>query len=433
MKRTLAIGAVALVGLLGVAAGACKLTGLDCGLGAEPAQDYFRGRAGYGRAPTELPAGFRQEVVASGLVLPTSFAFLPRGIAVAEKAGTVRLVDERGVSRSPILDLRRRVNGVGYRGLLAIEPDPAFARNGFLYLLYVREDGTAPADGPRTVRVSRVTVRRGKASPASERVLVGNSGRGSCNDLPSGSDCVPCDGDHCGGDIEFASDGTMFISTGDGWNGSAGFNVNPPRAQDLDLLAGKILRVDRLGKGVAGNPFHSGDGEANRSKVWAYGLRNPFRLTLRPPDEVPYVGDVGWNTTEEVNVARRGANMGWPCFEGEARPPEYEQTGVCRRAYAQRPATGPLYSYRLGSVTGGVFYGGDMFPTAYRGTYIFGDWSRNVLRVLRVTPEHQLSGDAQPFGRNAAGPVQLEVGPDGSLYYLATNVGELRRIVYVGG
>jgi glucose/arabinose dehydrogenase len=83
-------------------------------------------------------------------------------------------------------------------------------------------------------------------------------------------------------------------------------------------------------------------------------------------------------------------------------------------------------------VTGGVFYRGSSFPTRYRGGYFYGDWSRSVLRFARIGPGRRAQTDADDFATGAAGPVQLEIGPNGSLYYLALNVGELRRIVYRG-
>lgn len=110
------------------------------------------------------------------------------------------------------------------------------------------------------------------------------------------------------------------------------------RVQDLDSLAGKILHVTRAGMGVPSNPFWTGDARANRSKVWAYGLRNPFRLALRPVTSVPYVGDVGWDDFEEIDVAPRGAKLGWPCYDGRTRARFYRRTEICRRVYAQGAA-----------------------------------------------------------------------------------------------
>jgi len=148
----------------------------------------------------------------------------------------------------------------------------------------------------------------------------------SCNDFPIGADCIPSDSaSHSVGNIRFAPDGTLFVTTGDG----ARFDdVDPDalRAQNLDSLAGKVMRITRLGQGVPSNPFWNGAAGANRSKVWAYGLRNPYRFNLRPGTGTPYLGDVGWASYEEINVASAGANLGWPCFEGSLRKAGYAPT-----------------------------------------------------------------------------------------------------------
>lgn len=414
--RRLALGvALGAVVVAALAFSLCRFLPIECHNSFE--QDPFQGLAGSGTGKTKLPDGFVQEVVASGFERPTSFALLPGGrVLVAEKRGLVWSVEDSVISRPARFDLRSRVADYGYRGLLAIEPDPTDPEG--LYVLYVQ--GHRATQSPTSVRVSRLE------PGGRERVVLGRAGRRSCTELPRGADCIPCDRDHCGGDIEIAPDGSLFITTGEGWDGSAGFSPLPLRAQDLDSLGGKVLRVAPDGRGLRGNPFWNGNLRSNRSRVWAYGLRNPFRLTLSSSG-IPYLGDVGWNDWEEIDAVARGANLGWPCFEGPDRPEEYAQHRVCRALYARGAAAvrKPLDAYRRGSVTGGVFYAATAFPARYLGGYFYGDWSRSVLRFTDGRVELD-------FATNAGGPVQLEVGPDGSLYYLALNAGELRRISYRG-
>jgi glucose/arabinose dehydrogenase len=431
MGRRLVLAGIGVLVLLALPAGLCKFV-LDCHLRGAGAQDPFQGLAGSGEGQTSLPPGFAQEVVARGLELPTSLALLPDGrVLVGEKGGTVRVVEDGRLRPEPFLDISDRVATFGYRGVLAIEADPRFADSGLLYVLYVREEAGADEEAPRTVRLSRFRTDGERADAGDEEIVLGVDGRGSCNDAPLGSDCIPCDGDHCGGDLRFAPDGSLMVTTGDGWNGSSGFNANTLRAQNLDTLAGKLLRVTPEGMGLPSNPFWTGDPDENRSKVWAYGLRNPFRFGLEPGSDVAWIGDVGWNRWEEVNVSARGANFGWPCYEGPERPTEYEDEETCRALHARGRAAVrfPRFAYERGSVTGGVFYPGDAFPPAYRNGYIFGDWSRSWLRILA-------EGAREPrgeFATRTAGPVELAVAPDGSLLYVAANAGELRRIVYEGG
>src|SRR4051812_10234441 len=390
---------------------------------------------------TTLPPGFSQEIVARSLNVPTSLAFLPGGrIVVAEHDGVIRLVKNGKLVSTPVVDLSSRVNSFGDRGLVAVTPDPDFASNGFLYLLYSHEEDAANPEGPKSSHISRITMNGDAADPASEVVLVGKQSNGSCNDLPTGADCIPVDSDHMGGSIRFASDGTLFVSTGEGGTAKT-TNTNALRSQSLDSLGGKLLRITTDGKGLSDNPFWTGDATDNRSKIWAYGLRNPFRFVLRPGSGTPIIGDVGWHTWEEVNAGSAGANFGWPCYEGTGRQSSYgNKFQVCKNLYNEGAdaVTPPLYTYAHpgtagagsvtgNSITGGVFYTGGQFPASYDGAYFFGDYVAGWIRYLQLNGSNAVTGQGG-FATNADGPVAIEVGPDGKLYYLAINVGQLRRI-----
>ena len=264
------------------------------------------------------PSGFGDVVVASSLDFATSFAFFPDGrIAIAEKSGVVRIVKNGELLSTPLIDISDRVNDYWDRGLLSIVVDPDFASHPHLYLVYAYENDANDFSGPKTSRLTRVTVSGDTADPDTEVVLLGKKGGRSCHDFPAGSDCIPADGpSHSVGGLKFAGK-TIFLTVGD----AADFNtVNDDalRAQDLNSLAGKLLRVGRDGRGLSSNPFWNGSADANRSKVWAYGLRNAYRFSLRPVSGAPvvYLGDVGSNHREEINVAAAGSNFGWPCYEG---------------------------------------------------------------------------------------------------------------------
>ncbi|HEX6399947.1 MAG TPA: PQQ-dependent sugar dehydrogenase, partial [Actinomycetota bacterium] len=240
----------------------------------------------------DVPAGFVQGVVTSGLDLPTAFAFLPDGrVLVALKAGIVRVIEDGRLLSTPLIDISDRVNDYWDRGLIGIAADPNFASNGHVYLYYTYEDDPLDYEGTKTARLTRVTVSGNTASRSSETAILGSVVGNSCNDFADGADCIPTDGPgHSTGAIHFASDGTMFVTVGDGahWNTVVDDAL---RAQDVDLLAGKVLHVTRSGQGVSSNPFWNGDPSANRSKVWALGLRNAYRFSLRPGDEMPFIGD----------------------------------------------------------------------------------------------------------------------------------------------
>ena len=382
-----------------------------------------------------LPDGFTAEVVAGDLDVATDFAFLPDGrVLVSEKSGVVRIFDDGTPAAAPLLDLSAKMNGALWRGLMAVAVDPDFEQNGYVYVVYtgLPKDRSRDSTEPTHVVLARYTVTDDKAGE--ERILLGAEGEqaGSCPGLPAGADCIPADHDHIGSDIVFTDDGTMFVGTGDG-GGKERVEETAFTAQDVDALSGKILHIDREGRGLASNPFYEGDPAANRAKVWALGVRNPFRLTLTSSG-TPVVGDVGWLDADEVDVASAGVNLGWPCYEGLEQTHEYRSTERCRALYASgRTFTEPVLALEHSggrSVTGGAFVEGDDYPAEYRG-YIYGDWVQSWLRVAPLDPASgELVGEERDFATGAGGPVAFRIGPDGRLYYLALNHGALYRIDY---
>ncbi|MDQ3823157.1 MAG: PQQ-dependent sugar dehydrogenase [Actinomycetota bacterium] len=439
LSRWVLVAGLGAVAALGVSGALCRFA-VDCHLRSLPLLSrlaheppVLEGVHQRGTGQTTLAAGFRQEVVASGLNLPTSFAELPDGrFLVAEKDGLVRVVEDGRVLARPFVDLRPVVDSTGIRGLVSVEASPDFDRTGFVYLLYARQLGP----GRRTLLLTRVTAQGDEASRGSEEVILG-ANRQACGSPQPPRDCLPLEGDHQGGELEFLDDGTMFVSLGEGGGEERGAPPNAFRAQDLDSLSGKLLRVTPDGEGVPSNPFWDGNPRSNRSRVWAYGLRNPFRMALRPGSAVPVVGELGLNGFDELVVGAPGANYGWPCYEGRERQrvEGYRGHRICAALYARGAdaVEPPLLAYPSASVTGGAFYTGTTYPSRYRGAYFYGDWAKSWLRYL---PAGELSSPRTPtprdFAENAGGPVQIELGSDGNLLYLALNAGELRRIVHAG-
>lgn len=396
-----------------------------------------------------LPAGFQQQVVAGGFNLPTTWVS-PNASThyVAEKSGVIRVATNGTVRSTPLVDLRGRVNDIGDRGLIGMALDPNFATNGLLYLAYTYEDPTLRVDAlNQTQRVTRIVVDRGThtADPATEHVVLGNVTGAACYDHWETPDCLPSNiFVHTVDDLAFDPAGALWVSVGDGaWFPYTGAAVSY-RAQNTNVLAGKLLRIDpETGLGVAGNPFfEEANPTSNRSRVYAYGFRNPFRFSFRPGSGVPYVGDVGGdgrNSTEEINVVQPGGNYGWPCYEGAAKQSRFASEAVCQPMYqAATPVIGPAASYvhsdQGTSITGGVFYSGTSnYPADYVGNYIYGDYNAFVRRQ-KFTSANVTSGGAINFVAKAAAgaPVKVAIGPDGNLWYLSIYPGELRRLVYNG-
>src|SRR5262249_19638564 len=186
------------------------------------------------------------------------------------------------------------------------------------------------------------------------------------------------------------------------------------RSQYPRSLAGKILRINpATGGGYPSNPFYDGDPQSNQSKVWTYGHRNPWRDCIRPrtgsldpADGRPgtlYVGDVGWNNWEELDVARTGGlNFGWPCLEGPVTEPSYAQVTPAHHGcdtwgtpgnpsyptapvvtyHHSQPALGTPPGFTGYCVIGGLFYTGALYPSEYRNRYVIADYGGSWIRFM---------------------------------------------------
>ena len=458
-------------------------------------------------AATTLPDGFYERSVLSGLDAPTAVAFAPDGrIFVAQQAGLIKVFDSFDDTTPAIYaDLRRDVFYGGDRGLLDLVLDPDFADNGFVYVIYTYsapigavtpyygyDDGTAnPAwpdfctdrcdVGGRVERLHRVGT-----GPLDRTVLVGDDW---CEQYTS----------HSIGSLAFDADGNLLAGGGDGAdyntadygqdipNSNPDYKANPCadppgpqftgltaptaeggalRSQDLRTtgdplgLSGSIIRIDpSTGAGVPANPLYdSAHPSANRSRILAYGLRNPFRFTVSPADGHVWLGDVGWRTWEELDsfdpAANTPANFGWPCYEGSARQPEYEAVGlnICNNLYAEGPGAvhAPQLQYSHfapvypgdpcavpgdgSAITGVAFYDGGAFPSGYDGGLFFTDYARHCIWWAPAG-----AGGApdlthvQAFDQGVAAPVGLEIGPDGALYYPDIALGAVFRVQHSAG
>lgn len=427
-------GALLVVGGGGTAA-ACKLTSLDCHLNPSPSlPNIIQAYEGRPAKLAVLASDLTATTVAHGFTYPTDFVFLPDGkILVAEKAGLIKLVSHDGtVAKQPFLDLRPRVDHEFFRGIVDLTLDPDFSSNHFLWVVYAGRVGGVNTTKAVVVRVARFTVRGDGADPASEKVIVGTDGSRPCLAQPATADCLPSELDVDGADIAFAPDGTLFISTGYG-GGFERVERSAMLAEDVDTLGGKILHVDRDGHGVPGNPFWNGDPNANRSKVWATGFRNPFRLSLLPGSPPTLaVGDVGWDNWESLVRVTSGSDDGWPCYEARARTHEYRATAFCA-AYYRRHPTAPAtpwvavpHPQALTMIAGPPLEQATALPPRLRGDLVYADWGQGNIVAIPLADVH-----APPklvLAKGAGGPDRFRIGPDGALYYLAANEGQLRRI-----
>ncbi len=401
---------------------------------------------------TTLPSGFTEADITTGsLGSVTAVAFAPDGRKfLTEKNGRVRVVAANGaVVATPLLDLRAKVNSFSDRGMLGIAADKDFATNGYLYLLYVYELNplVQDSDAPMVSRLTRVTVKPDNTlvNPADpETVILGKDVSGPCPQPDNLRDCIQADYKwHTIGTVRSDPvDGTLWVGNGD--THPHAVDSTSYRPYDEQSLAGKILHIDRQGRGVAGHPFCPSETnlDKNCTKIYAKGFRNPFRFTLRP-GKGPVVGDVGASTREEVDLIKPGKNYGWPCYEGTVRTPLYDEEPRCLQEYAKEgtadAATPPTWDYAHGdgaSTIGGVVYNGTRYPADYRGDIFVADYVQGWVKRLEVDANDRVTA-VRDFATDWPTGVDIQAAPgDGDIVYAdlgyAGPPAGVRRFSYTG-
>ncbi|MCX5598657.1 PQQ-dependent sugar dehydrogenase [Streptomyces phaeochromogenes] len=326
---------------------------------------------------------------------PIAGAAGPGGtVWIAERAGTVRVLDDKGLGE-PVLDISAETTTDGERGLLGIAFDKRFAH---FYISFTNLEGTSTVD--------EFAVRHGKVRPNTRRTVITQTQPYS---------------NHNGGDIRFGPDGYLYIALGDGGSGGDPHG----NGQNLDTLLGKMLRIDpQGGKPYAiprDNPFV--DVPNAKDEIWAYGLRNPWRFSFDARTGDLLIGDVGQNDWEEIDWAPAksggGENYGWSQMEG---------THPFRGGTEPANHVPPVHEYdRTGlgcAVTGGYVYRGRAIPDL-KGQYVFSDYCDGTLRTLRMR-NGKVTGESD-LGVNGGEVISFVQGGDGELYVLAIG-GSVSRI-----
>jgi len=389
-----------------------------------------------------LPGVFTKEVITTGLTKPTGFAWgSDQKIYIAEVGGTVKIFDQKTKTLlpNPFIDLSNQVNTAGQRGLLSFAIDPNFPAKPYLYLGYTYDaPGQTPDAGtPRTNRLVRITADAAtnytKAVPNSEKLLL---------EVPNGYNF------HASAGIAFGKDGSLFWGHGDG-AAVAAVNLDPANLENLNYPFGKLFRIDpATGKGYTNNPFYDGNPDTYRSKVYSYGLRNPFRITIHPTTGEPYIGDVGWDNWEEVNTGR-GKNFGWALYEGgyedgrgvNIRTPAYANDPKYKALYDKySEVTPPLYARNhrddFYSIVMGPFYTSNVYPSIFKDSLFIGNFNGRTIEALNFDTTGTKVENAIQFGKNInVLPTQISLGADGLLYatdynYTQDGASSLVRWVY---
>ena len=366
-----------------------------------------------------LPGGFAVRVTATGQGVNnlTDFGYLPGGsVLTIGKNGRVTWVPKVG---SPRTIRKFSPETRGDLGLVGLGIARDYRTTHHTYLIRSIFSASAP---PYRMRLSRFTVRGGSRPTglASEKVLFEV---GAVEHTHGMTTVVP------------AHDGTLWVSIGDlrTFERLAPGAVN---ALNVGGPTGKLLHVRANGAGVGSNPhYRASRPNSWRSRTYASGFRSPFRFSLNPATGRPIVGDVGWNTWEEVDLVRPGGNYKWPCWEGPAKTPGYTDLARC----ANVSNTRPVWSYQHGTasgqgncVIGGIVYTGTRYPAQYRGAYFFGDFIRSKLWTMRFNSTGQLVRPPEdpPFGTDIGAPVKFGAGPNGDIVYADMSSGNLRRLTF---
>ncbi len=355
-------------------------------------------------APTVLPNGFTESVLAGGLTAPTGLTVAPDGrLFVTEQGGSLRVVKDGALLPAPFVSVT--TDASGERGLLGVALDPDFAANQFVYVYY-----TVPAAGGRPAfnRVSRFTASGDAAVAGSETVLL---------ELDPLSSAI----NHNGGAIHFGPDGKLYVAVGENGNGA--------NAQVLTNRLGKILRINPDGTIPADNPatiagFADPPQGLNRA-IWAAGLRNPFGFAFQPGTGRMIVHDVGAAEFEEINEGGPGRNYGWPTTEGDFDPATFP--AFTRPLYAYGHTGDPLFTGS--AITGGTFYNPAtlQFPAEFVGDYFFTDLTGGWIDRIDFG-----TGQVTNFASDLTGnlPVALATEANGDLLYGARGSGGGQGAVY---
>lgn len=342
--------------------------------------------------------------VLGGLSSPTQVTSAGDGtnrLFVTERRGTIRVVQNGVLKAGYFLDIRSKVSDGGERGLLGLAFDPDFSTNHRFYVYYTRNGGD--------IVVSRFTTNTARtaasASTAKPLLLIEHSAASN----------------HNGGSMAFGPDGYLYVGVGDG--GGSGDPGNDAQEKTTTLL-GKILRINPHGTGAGPfdrysipntNPYFGS--KPGLGEIWAYGLRNPWRISFDRSTGNLFIADVGQNKYEEVDRQAAGAsggkNYGWSVMEGFScyRPSKCPMAGD----------TLPVLAYYHGSgncsITGGYVYRG---PTQANlvGQYVFADFCSGMIWTMPhdgsvKTLRRDTSVNITSFGEDE----------DGELYFVTISGG----------
>jgi glucose/arabinose dehydrogenase len=341
--------------------------------------------------------------IADNLEAPTAMAFPGNGtVWITEQTGKIRVIKNGKMSDVPLMDMHGKLSRIntGYdeRGLIGITLDPKFSTNKKFYIYYSAPP-TGKYDHTGVLAQYKLSENSDQVDPNSGRIIL-------TVEAPQGN--------HNGGCIQFGPDGYLYLGLGDG-GGQGDKHGDFGNGQNLNTWLGKILRIDvNTDSGYIvpkDNPFV---GRADvKPEIWAYGFRNPWRFSFDKATKQLFVGDVGQDTWEEVDIVNKGENYGWRIAEGNHC---YNPAVNCDI----KGITMPIFDYnhREGiCIIGGFVYNGKQLPDL-KSKYIFADWTGPIF-YLQKTGDKWLRGkiSVQNYPENLK-ITSIGEDPSGELYVL---------------
>lgn len=341
------------------------------------------------------------QVIAEGLDAPVHVLSSPLGsdpLFIVEQRGKVKMWTGGTVLPTPFLDIESKVEFAGMSGLVNMVFHPEYANNGWVYLYYLSDIRTADL-----VRYTVPTPSSFALDPGSETLLL------RIDD--------PLLAFHPGGGMAFGPDGKLYLAIGDR---RAELDGQGCTAQDGNTLIGKLLRLNANGTAPSDNPYMGNP--AVLDEIYAWGLRQPYRLSFGPTGDM-WISDVGEATWEEINVlpasSSGGDNFGWRIKEG----PDCASTVECTQPCPDPTLTEPVYAYdhTAGcSVIGGFVYEGPV--ETFRGRYFYADWCFGKIYAFRyelgvVSDFQDVTDKLDPPGPKDFGkPTSFGTDTEGNLY-----------------
>jgi aldose sugar dehydrogenase len=350
--------------------------------------------AGQYHAPEQKSnVAFEQTTFVTGLQNPWGLVFLPGGkMLVSERPGRLRVVNANGtLVEAPVAGLPK-VDGAGQGGLLGLALDPNFGNSRLLYFSFSEPQ----ADGSNNTATARGRFVDDPAAPRLEDVRV------IFHQAPSLRSQL-----HYGGRLVFARDGTLFITLGE-----RSITEGRMQAQKMDSLLGKIVRVNADGSVPKDNPFVGKQGV--RPEIWSFGHRNVQAATLHPTTGELWEVEHGTNGGDELNVAKKGKDYGWPTI---AYGIEYQGGRITGDEQVKAGMEQPVYYWDPNIAPSGMtFYTGSAFP-AWKGSLFVGGLGSTALVRLVVDGE-KVVGEERLLQENKERIRDVVQGPDGNLYLL---------------